>query len=416
MTAMVQAPASDLPYDVEAARRDFPIFRTDVRGKPLAFLDSGASAQKPQAVLDAMNAVYTAGYANVHRGAYQLSERATAAYEGSREIVRRFLNACSVKEIVYTRNATEGINLVAASYGRKFLKAGEAVLISEMEHHANIVPWQMLRDEIGIELRIVPIADDGSWLMAEYEKRLDGVKLVALTHTSNVLGTVTPAKEITALAHAAGAKVLLDGSQAVVHRPVDVQDIGCDFYVFTGHKLYGPTGIGVLYGREELRAAMPPYQGGGDMIRTVTFAKSTWADLPHKFEAGTPAIVEAVGLGAAIQYVEGLGIERIARHETQLLNYATQRLSAVKGLNIQGTAAGKAGVISFTIDCAHPHDISTIVDRAGVAIRAGHHCAQPLMERLGVPATARASFGLYSTKAEVDQLAEALDFVVEMFD
>ncbi|MBU0723624.1 MAG: cysteine desulfurase [Alphaproteobacteria bacterium] len=411
MTVMSQT----APYDVEAVRADFPIFRTDIRGKPLAFLDSGASAQKPQAVLDAMNAVYTSGYANVHRGAYLLSERATAAFEGSREIVRRFINARSVKEIVYTRNATEGINLVATSYGRKFLKQGDAVLISEMEHHANIVPWQLLREQIGIELRIVPIADDGSWRMDEYKKRLDGVKLVALTHTSNVLGTVTPAKEITALAHAAGAKVLLDGSQAVVHRTVDMQDIDCDFYVFTGHKLYGPTGIGVLYGKAELLESMPPYQGGGDMIRIVTFEKSTWADLPHKFEAGTPAIVEAVGLGAAIQYIEGIGIERIAQHETQLLNYATQRLSAVPGLNIQGTAAGKAGVISFTLDSAHPHDISTIVDRAGVAIRAGHHCAQPLMQRLGVPATARASLAMYSTKAEIDRLADALDTVVEMF-
>ncbi|KZD02832.1 aminotransferase class V-fold PLP-dependent enzyme [Oceanibaculum pacificum] len=403
------------PYDVEAVRSDFPIFRTEIRGKPLAFLDSGASAQKPQAVLDAMDALYTGAYANVHRGAYMLSEKATAAYEGSREIVRGFINARSVKEIVYTRNATEGINLVASSYGRKFLKAGDAVLISEMEHHANIVPWQLLREQIGIELRIVPVADDGSWLMEEYRKRLDGVKLVALTHTSNVLGTVTPAKEITALAHAAGAKVLLDGSQAVVHRTVDMQDIDCDFYVFTGHKLYGPTGIGVLYGKEALLDAMPPYQGGGDMIRIVTFEKSTWADLPHKFEAGTPAIAEAVGLGAAIRYVEGVGIERIAQHETQLLNYATQRLSAVKGLNIHGTAVGKAGVISFTLDSAHPHDISTIVDRAGVAIRAGHHCAQPLMARLGVPATARASLAMYSTKAEIDQLAAALDVVVEMF-
>ncbi|MBU2090185.1 MAG: cysteine desulfurase [Alphaproteobacteria bacterium] len=411
MTVMSQT----APYDVEAVRADFPIFRTDIRGKPLAFLDSGASAQKPQAVLDAMNAVYTSGYANVHRGAYLLSERATAAFEGSREIVRRFINARSVKEIVYTRNATEGINLVATSYGRKFLKQGDAVLISEMEHHANIVPWQLLREQIGIELRVVPIADDVSWLMDEYKKRLDGVKLVALTHTSNVLGTVTPAKEITALAHAAGAKVLLDGSQAVVHRTVDMQDIDCDFYVFTGHKLYGPTGIGVLYGKAELLESMPPYQGGGDMIRFVTFEKSTCADLPHKFEAGTPAIVEAVGLGAAIQYIEGIGIERIAQHETQLLNYATQRLSAVPGLNIQGTAAGKAGVISFTLDSAHPHDISTIVDRAGVAIRAGHHCAQPLMQRLGVPATARASLAMYSTKAEIDRLADALDTVVEMF-
>ncbi len=415
----IDTPAVDTqprPYDVDRVRADFPILAREVHGRRLVFLDSAASAQKPRQVIDAVRSVYESEYANVHRGVYFLSERCTARYEGARETVRRFLNAAHRHEIIFTRSATEAINLVAATYGRRFLEAGDAVVVSTMEHHSNIVPWQMLRDEKGLELKVAPISDDGELLMDEFAKLLGPrTKLVAVTHTSNVLGTVTPAKEIVRLAHDAGAKVLFDGAQAAVHRRVDVQDLDCDFYTFTGHKLYGPSGIGVLYAKAELLEAMPPYQGGGDMIADVSFERSTWAKPPHKFEAGTPAIAQAIGLAAAIDYVEAIGIERIAEHERDLLNYATQRLSAVAGLKVFGTAPNKASVISFTLDGAHPHDIGTVVDRAGVAIRTGHHCALPLMDRLGLPATARASFGLYNTRAEADALAEALDEAVEIF-
>lgn len=402
--------------DVEAVRRDFPILSRKIHGKPLVFLDSAASAQKPRQVIEAVDYLYENEYANVHRGIHWLSERATDRMESARETVRAFLNAGSTHEIVFTRSTTESINLVASSWGRKFLKAGDEIILSEMEHHSNIVPWQFLRDELGVVLRIAPITDDGELRMDELAKLLGPrTKLVAITHISNVLGTVLPVREIVRMAHDVGAKVLLDGAQAVTHLSVDVRDLDCDFYAFSGHKLYGPSGIGVLYGKEELLDAMPPYMGGGEMIRSVTFGKSEWADLPYKFEAGTPAIAQAVGLGAAIDYVTGLGMDNIAVHEQDLLSYATQRLSSIDGLKFFGTAAGKASVVSFTLDCAHPHDIGTLVDRAGVAIRVGHHCAQPLMDRMGVAATARASFGLYNTRDEIDTLCEALEGVVEFF-
>lgn len=403
-------------YDVEAYRRDFPILSQQVHGKPLCFIDNGASAQKPSAVIEAMRRTYEECYANVHRGAYSMSERTTAAYEAAREKVRAFLNARSEREIVFTANATAAINLVAHSYGRGILKPGDRVLISEMEHHSNIVPWQLLRDDKGIGLDVAPVKDDGSLDMEAFAKLIrPETKLVAITHVSNVLGTITPAAKIVRLAHDAGAKVLFDGSQAVMHMGVDVQALDCDFYVFTGHKLYGPTGIGVLYGREELLDRMPPFLGGGDMISSVTFEKSTWADLPAKFEAGTPPIVQAIGLGAAVDYVCSIGLERIAAHEHDLLLYATQKLAAIEGLQFIGTAPRKTAVISFTMQGAHPHDIATIVDQEGVCIRAGHHCAEPLMHRFGVVGTSRASFGLYNTRAEVDTFARSLEKVRELF-
>ena len=403
-------------FDVEAVRRDFPILKREIHGKPLVFLDSAASAQKPRQVLDAERHIYEHEYANVHRGIYYLSQIATDRMEAAREKVRAFLNAGSSRESVFTRNATESINLVAASWGRKFLKAGDEIILSEMEHHSNIIPWQFLRDELGVVLRVAPVTDDGEFRMDAFGELLnERTKLVAITHMSNVLGTIVPVADVVRMAHDAGAKVLLDGAQAVTHIPVDVQALDCDFYVFSGHKLYGPSGIGVLYGKEALLDAMPPYMGGGEMIRSVTFETVEWADLPYKFEAGTPAIAQAVGLGAAVDYVTGLGLEAIGAHEADLLNYATQRFSAIDGLKIVGTAPGKASVLSFTMDCAHPHDIGTLVDRAGVAIRVGHHCAQPLMERLGLAATARASFALYNTRGEVDLLAESLEAVREFF-
>ncbi|MCZ6509166.1 MAG: cysteine desulfurase [Alphaproteobacteria bacterium] len=404
------------PFDVVGVRADFPILTRTMRGKPLVFLDSAASAQKPRQVIDAMHDVYEREYANVHRGLYEISEAVTARYEGVRETIRGFINAAHTHEIIFTRNATESINLVAASYGRAFLEEGDEVIISELEHHSNIVPWQMLRDEKGVVLRVAPISDDGELVMSEFEKLLGSrTKLVALAHMSNVLGTILPVAEITRLAHAAGAKVLLDGCQSVTHMPVDVREIGCDFYVFSGHKLYGPSGIGVLYAREDLLEAMPPYMGGGDMIASVTFEKTTWAKLPHKFEAGTPAIAQAIGLGAAIDYVSALGLEQIGAHEQDILNYGTQQLSSIEGLRLVGTAPAKASVLSFTLDCAHPHDIATVIDRAGVAVRAGHHCAQPLMARLDIPATVRASIGMYNTRADIDVLVTALGEVLEIF-
>ncbi len=412
-TARAEAPEI---YDVERYRADFPILHKPSRGKPLVFLDSAASAQKPRQVTETLKSFYETDYANVHRGAYALSERATARYEGARETVRRFLGAGKAREIIFTQGATESINLVASTYGRKFLEAGDEVVISHLEHHSNIVPWQMLREEKGITIKVVPVGDDGEFLYDAFEGLLGPrTKLVAVSHMSNVLGTVMPAKRIAAAAHAVGAKVLFDGCQAITHMPVDVRDLDCDFYVFSGHKLYGPTGIGVLYAKEELLNAMPPYQGGGDMIASVTFEKTTWAPLPAKFEAGTPAIAQAVGLAAAIDYVTGIGLDRIAAHERDLLLYATERLATVKGLRIIGSAPSKASVISFALDCAHPHDIATILDRSGVAVRAGHHCAQPLMQRFNVPATARASFGLYNTRAEADALVLALETVREIF-
>ena len=413
-TAHAIAAANDTEYDVLRYRSDFPILSEEVHGKPLVFLDSAASAQKPRQVIDAVRYVYEHEYANVHRGVHYMSERATAAYEGARTKVQQFINAEHDHEVIFTRNSTEAINMVAGTYGRKFLEPGDEIVISVMEHHSNIVPWQMLRDEKGLVLKAAPVSDDGEFLLEEYKKLLTRrTKLVAITHTSNALGTVTPAAEIVRLAHEVGAKVLLDGSQAVVHCPVDVRALDCDFYVFTGHKLYGPSGVGVLYGKEALLEAMPPYLGGGEMIATVTLAESTWAGLPNKFEAGTPMIAQAIGLGAAIDYVSAIGMERIAAHEQDLLLYATQKLNSIPGLKIYGTAPNKAAVISFGMRNAHPHDIATIIDRAGVACRAGHHCAQPLMDRMGVPAMTRASFGLYNTRADADTLVEALEFTQE---
>ena len=402
--------------DVERVRQDFAILRQTAYGRPLVYLDNAATAQKPRQVLDAMQEAYETYYSNVHRGVHHLSQRSTDAFEAARDKVARFINAKSVDEIVFTRGGTESINLVAATYGRKFLNEGDEIVISHMEHHANIVPWQMLRDEKGIVLKVAPIDDDGNFLLDEYEKLLsERTRLVAMTHISNALGTVTPIREIIRLAHERGAKVLVDGCQAVPHMALDMQEMDADFYVFSSHKMYGPTGIGVLWGKEEILNEMPPYQTGGEMIATVTLEKSTFKKAPHRFEAGTPAIVEAIGLGAAVDYLTGLGLDNIQAHEDGLLAYATQCLGAVPGLVIHGRAREKAGIVSFLMEDVHAHDVGTIVDRAGVAVRVGHHCAQPVMERFGVAAAARASFALYNTRAEVDALVEALDKVRELF-
>jgi cysteine desulfurase/selenocysteine lyase len=415
-TAARTAPLLRNSYDIAAIRRDFPILATTVRGKPLVFLDSGASAQKPRAVIDTVREVYESGYANIHRGVYHLSQQATERFEAVRGKVARFINAGSSDEIVFTRNATEAVNLVAQSFARPFWKQGDEVVISEMEHHANIVPWQLLAQQIGVKVVVAPIDDRGELILEEFEKRLGArTRLVAITHCSNVLGTLTPAAEIVRLAHARGIPVLLDGAQAVVHEGVDVRALDADFYVFTGHKLYAPSGTGVLYGKTEHLKRMPPYQGGGDMIAHVSFAGTTFRDPPHRFEAGTPAIAEVIGLGAAIDYVEGVGRENVRAWEHELRDYATARLEEIPGLTIYGRARDKAAILSFALDCAHPHDIGTILDDEGVAIRAGHHCAEPLMDRLGVPATARASFAMYSSMEDVDALAAALRKVREMF-
>ena len=404
-------------FDVQRIRQDFPILSQRVHGKPLVFLDSAASAQKPRAVIDAMVHAMETQYANVHRGLHWMSERTSDAYEAVRDKVAALLNAPSREEIVFTSSSTAAINLVAHSYGRGILKPGQAVLVTEMEHHANIVPWQMLRDVHGIELRVWPITDAGELDMGALPGLLaDGrVGLVAVTHMSNVLGTYNPIARITQLAHQAGAVVLVDGSQAVVHRAVDVQALGADFYVFTGHKLYGPTGIGVLWARTALLDAMPPFMGGGDMISSVSFAHSTWAKPPSKFEAGTPAILEAIGLGAAIDYVQGTGLNAIAAHEAELTGHALARLSAVDGLHIIGRAQDRGGVISFTLDGAHAHDVATLLDRNGIAVRAGQHCAEPLIRRLGLTSTTRASFGIYTTREEIDFLADTLVRVRSFF-
>ena len=409
--------AARATFDVERIRADFPILSQRVHGKKLVFLDSAASAQKPRAVIGAMTHAMETQYANVHRGLHWMSERTTDAYEGTRDKVAALLGAASREEIVFTRNSTEAINLVAHSFGRALLRPDQAVLITEMEHHANIVPWQMLRDATGIELRVAPVTDAGELDMEAFAQLLDDgrVGLVAVTHMSNVLGTYNPVERIAALAHAAGARLLIDGSQAVVHRAVDVQAIGADFYVFTGHKLYGPTGIGVLWAKRELLEAMPPFMGGGDMIGTVSFARSTWAEVPHKFEAGTPAIIEAIGLGAAVDYVNEIGFDRIAAHEASLTDHAMQRLGSIEGLHIVGRAQDRGGVISFTLDGAHAHDVATLLDRNGIAVRAGQHCAEPLMRRLGLDSTARASFGIYTTPAEIDMLADTLERVRSFF-
>jgi cysteine desulfurase/selenocysteine lyase len=403
--------------NVEKIRQDFPILSQTIRGKPLVFLDSAASAQKPRAVIDAMRNAMETQYANVHRGLHWMSERTTDAYESARDAVAALMNAPDRDEIVFVRNSTEAINLVAHSFGRSMLKPGQAVLISGMEHHSNIVPWQMLRDAHGTELRVAPITDSGELDMAAFEALLsDGrVGLVAITHMSNVLGTVTPAERIVKLAHAHGAKVLFDGSQAIVHRAVDVRAIGCDFYAWTGHKLYGPTGIGVLWARRELLEQMPPFLGGGEMISSVTYEKSTWARVPHKFEAGTPAILEGIGLKAAIDYVREIGYDAMAEHEASLTEHALAQLSRIDGIRILGQAQDRGGVVAFSLDKAHAHDVATLLDRQGIAVRAGHHCAEPLMHRFGLESTARASFGIYTTHEEIDTLAASLIRVREFF-
>lgn len=407
---------STAAFDVERVRADFPILGETVYGKPLVYFDNAASAQKPRQVIEAMSEAYERYYSNVHRGVHHMSQHSTEAFEAGREKLAAHLNAASSEEIVFTRNGSEAINLVAASYGRAFLQAGDEVVISAMEHHSNIVPWHLLKEEKGIVLKVAPIDEDGNFLLDDFEALLGPrTKLVAVTHISNALGTITPLKQIVGLAHARGIPVLADGCQAAPHLKIDVQDLDIDFYVVTGHKIYGPSGIGALYGKMDILKTMPPYQGGGEMIDVVTFEKSTFKAPPHRFEAGTPAIVEAIGLGAAIDYVNRIGLDNIAAHENGLSAYATERLAAVEGVRLFGRAKEKTGIISFNFEGAHAHDVGTILDRSGVAVRAGHHCAQPLMEFLGVDSTARASFGLYNTREEVDALVEGVERVREFF-
>ena len=405
-----------IPFDAASIRNDFPILKEEVRGKRLVYLDSAGSAQKPKQVIDAVKHVYEAEYSNVHRGLHYMSEQTSARYEEARLKVARFINAEFEQEIIFTKGTTESINLVANSFGIKNLGPEDEIVLTWAEHHSNIIPWQLLRDQVGCKINVVPVDDDGVIRLEEFERLISKkTKIVAFCHVSNVLGTVLPVKEVTKIAHAHGAVVVIDGAQGVVHMPVDVQDLGVDFYAFGGHKVYGPSGIGVLYGKRDLLNAMPPYQGGGGMINTVSFDKTTWADLPDKFEAGTPPIAQAIGLGAAIDYMNNIGLNKIAEYEVDLLKYATQRLSGIEGLNFIGTAPGKVSVLSFTMDCAHPHDIATIIDQNGVAVRAGHHCAQPLMERFDIPSATRASFGLYNTREDVDILATSLEKVKEIF-
>ena len=410
------ASTQGLARDIAGWRSDFPILAERVYDKPLVFLDSAASAQKPQCVIDAIKHCYSQEYANIHRGVYWLSARATEAYEQARSKVQRFINAASAREIVFTKSTTEAINLVAYSYGGSQLKADDEVILSELEHHANIVPWQLLRDRIGIRIKVVPIDDRGNFLLDEYAKLLGPqTRLVALTHTSNALGTITQAEEIIRLAHSHGAHVLLDGAQYIVHGPLDVQALDVDFYTFSGHKLYGPSGIGVLYGKADILSVMPPYQGGGDMIRQVTFEKTEFADIPGRFEAGTPHIAGAYGLSAAIDYLTEIGMNKVAAKERELLDYATERLGEIDLLRLIGAADKKAGIISFEVDGVHAHDVGTILDREGIAVRVGHHCAQPLMDRFGITGTVRASFGLYNDKTDVDALVKSLGKVQDIF-
>ena len=412
------APASPTaaPYDVAAIRRDFPILSLRVYGEPLVYLDNAASAQKPQAVIDAEREVYERCYANIHRGVHWLSVHATDAYDAAREKARRFLHAAEAREIVFVRGTTEAVNLVAQTYGRAHVGPGDEVLITGLEHHSNIVPWQMLCEEKKARLAVVPISDSGEVDVDVFARLLTPrTRIVSIAHLSNALGTVLPVRRMVELAHERGVPVFVDGAQAAPRMPVDVRELGCDFYAFSSHKAYGPTGVGVLYGRAELLEKMPPYQGGGDMIRSVTFDKTTYNKLPHKFEAGTPNIAGGIAFGAALDYVTGIGLERIEAHERDLLAYGTERLTAIDGLRIVGTAREKAGVLSFVIDGVHPHDIGTVLDRHGVAIRTGHHCAQPVMDRYGLPATARASFGLYNTRDEVDALAAAIHEAIRRF-
>ena len=402
--------------DVARIREDFPILKTMVNGKPLVYLDNAATAQKPQAVLDTLNRYYTEENSNIHRGVHYLSQAATKDYEDARGKVRSFLNAPDDRQIIFVRGATEGINLVAGSYGRQNIGAGDEVIISAMEHHSNIVPWQILCQEKGASLKVIPINDDGELLLDEYEKLLNPrTKLVSVVHISNSLGTINPMEQIIEMAHARGVPVLVDGAQSAPHMPIDVQKLDCDFFVFSGHKVYGPTGIGAVYGKMDLLESMPPYQGGGDMIKSVSFEKTLYNDLPYKFEAGTPNIAGVIGLGAAIDYLTGLGMDITRAHEDGLLEYGTERLSKVSSVRLIGTAANKASILSFVMDGVHPHDIGTILDSEGIAIRAGHHCTQPLMERFGIPATARASLAFYNTEEEIDLLVRGIDKVIEVF-
>jgi len=403
-------------FDVENVRCEFPILSQKVRGKALVYLDNAATSQKPKAVIETIARYYQSGNANIHRGVHFLSEHATEEHEAAREAVRRFINAAKSEEIIFVRGTTEAINLVAQTYGRAHVTAGDEVVVSAMEHHSNIVPWQILCEQQGGRLRVIPINDQGELLLDEFAKLLGPrTKIVAVTHVSNALGTVNPIREIVKTAHAHGVPVLVDGAQAVQHMRVDVQDLDCDFYAFSSHKMYGPMGVGVLYGKRALLEAMPPYQGGGDMIRSVTFDQTTYNQLPYKFEAGTPDVAGAIGLGAAVNYLNRWGVENIASHEHEVLNYAAQALSQVPGVQIIGNAREKAGVISFVMDGVHPHDIGTILDQEGIAVRTGHHCAQPIMQRFGIPATVRASFGLYNMKAEVDALVAGIRKVREVF-
>ncbi|MFN0042937.1 MAG: aminotransferase class V-fold PLP-dependent enzyme [Alphaproteobacteria bacterium] len=413
---MAQSPVASSAYDVARVRADFPLLSRTVYGKKLIFLDSAASAQKPRVVIDALVRCYENEYANVHRGVYYLSQKATDAFEAVREKMRAFLNAKETREIVFVRNGTEGMNLVAQSWGASHLKSGDEIVLSTFEHHSNIVPWQMLRDRLGVVIKVVPMDEAGNFLLEEYEALLSPrTKLVAVTHCSNVLGTITPVREIVRLAHRVGAKVLIDGCQAAPRVAVDVRDLDCDFYVVTGHKMYGPSGTGAVYGKAEILESMPPWQGGGGMIRRVSFEKTEYAEIPYRFEAGTPNISGMIGLGAALDYVRGLGLDAIERHEAALLDYATRRLSEINDLRLVGTANEKSAILSFNIGEVHPHDVGTVLDREGVAVRVGHHCAQPLMDRLGLVATVRASFGVYNTVADVDRLRDAILKVQRFF-
>ena len=412
---MTAAPSLVTPLDVTKIRADFPILATQMHGKPLVYLDNAATGQKPRAVIDTISRYYETTNANVHRGVYQLSEQATRECEEARIVVKQWLNARDAREIIFTRGCTDGINLVASSYGQKFIREGDEIIITAMEHHSNIVPWQLLCERSGVVLRVVPINDDGELLVDEYEKLLcERTKFVSLVHVSNSLGTINPVKRLIELAHGMGAKVLLDGAQATPHMAVDVQDLDADFYTLSGHKVFGPTGIGVLYGKEELLDAMPPYQGGGDMISHVSFEKTLYNALPYKFEAGTPHMAGIIGLGAAIQYIQGVGIDAIGAHEADLLAYATERVQDINGFRIIGTAREKASVLSFVVDGAHSTDIGQLLDTRGVAVRTGHHCTQPLMDRFGVPGTARASFAFYNTREEVDKFVSATQSVLKM--
>ncbi|MAF12026.1 cysteine desulfurase CsdA [Candidatus Poribacteria bacterium] len=412
VTIAQSAPA---PLDVDAIRQEFPILHQDVRGKPLVYLDNAATTQKPLAVIDRLTEYYTTINANVHRGVHTLSQKATDAFESAREAVRSYLNAADDREVIFVRGTSEAINLVAHGYGRSRLEPGDEIIISAMEHHSNIVPWQMVCEETGAKLRVIPMTDSGELLLEEYARLLTPrTRLVSVVYVSNSLGTVNPVREITAMAHQAGALVMLDGAQAVQHLPVDVQELGCDFFAFSGHKLYGPTGIGVLWGRQEALEEMAPYQGGGEMIRTVTFEKTTYNDLPHRFEAGTPDIAGVVALEAALEWVSAVGLDRIAAHEADLVEYATTSLSFNRRVQLIGEAKERSSVVSFVMEAAHPHDIGTILDSEGIAVRTGHHCTQPVMDRLGIAATARASFAVYNTRDEVDALVSGVNKVAEV--